>query len=180
MLLNARLIAELFAWASLAVLCGLGSYKIARTLFDHSSPGQAQSASNSHRQGDSAPVIYGLDYSKTNRTTVIAVSANCHFCLESMPFYARLAHAVSRRENTKLVLLFSDSAKEAAQFVKLAELSDYMNRGLSVISGQDLAQFDIAGTPTLFIVNRTGHIERIVRGKLPITKQSEILGIIAR
>jgi hypothetical protein len=48
--------------------------------------------------------VPGVDWGKNGRTLVLAISSQCHFCRDSMPFYRKLEGQVGKSLRTVAVL----------------------------------------------------------------------------
>ena len=48
--------------------------------------------------------LSGIDWSRSERTLLLALSTTCHFCSESAPFYQKLEQ--QKRDGVRLVALF--------------------------------------------------------------------------
>jgi hypothetical protein len=112
-----------------------------------------------------------FNWSRKPRTLVFALSTTCHFCTESGSFYQLLLKK-SPRETTRTLALFPQSPAESESY--LAKL------GVSVdeIKQVPLESLRVAGTPTVFIVNREGVVESVWEGKLRSSGENEILAAI--
>ncbi len=113
--------------------------------------------------------VPGVDWNGGEKTVVLALSTQCHFCSESAPFYRKLAEA-SKAKNVRVFALFPQSQDEARQYFK--------DLGVSIqeIRQGPLANIFVSSTPTLLIVNRTGVVTEGWIGKLPESLQNEVIG----
>ncbi len=57
----------------------------------------------------------GVNWRSNGRTLVLAISAQCHFCKDSTPFYRKLQKEVGK--SLKTVAVLPQSADEARQFL---------------------------------------------------------------
>jgi thiol-disulfide isomerase/thioredoxin len=111
----------------------------------------------------------GIDWSKSTRTVVLALSTTCHFCSESAPFYQKLQQ--QKPNGVRLVAVFAQPV-EASR--------DYLNKlGVSVsdVVQSSLGSVGVSGTPTLLLVDNEGSVTGSWVGKL---SESEAAIVIAQ
>jgi hypothetical protein len=114
-------------------------------------------------------LVSGVDWSQSDRTLVLAISTQCHFCLESIPLYRTLSGAAAvKTGKVSIVAIMPQEMSAAQSFVKQSDI--HANKVISV----DLDRIGVSGTPTIFIVNRTGTIESAWIGKLSAAEQREL------
>lgn len=120
-----------------------------------------------YQKGERLPSLAGVHYADASRTVLLFISTKCRYCLDSMPFYAKLA---GMRSSKHFQLLIVGTEPESA----LAGLADAYrlapNRVLSVTPGTFLA----VGTPTLLVADRSGRIVGIWVGLLR-DREQEVL-----
>jgi hypothetical protein len=68
--------------------------------------------------------LAGVDWGKGERTLLMVLSTNCHFCTDSAPFYQRLAQEKSKHGDIRLVAVLPPSVGEAQKYLD--------ERGISV------------------------------------------------
>lgn len=113
--------------------------------------------------------LSGVDWSKSDRTLLMVLSTNCHFCTESAPFYQRLAQQKVGRLDVRLVAVLPQAVAEAQKY-----LDDHSIAVDDVRQATPNTVF-ATGTPTLIIVNRTGSVMNSWVGKLPPEKEAEVI-----
>lgn len=100
-------------------------------------------------------------------TVVMALQTGCHWCNESMPFYAKLSGL--RSTKVHLVAAFPQAETEAR-----AHLAKY-----SVLVDQIAPRVpDVRGTPTLFLLDAHKVVKRMWHGKLDSAGEAEVLKAI--
>jgi hypothetical protein len=99
-----------------------------------------------------------IDWGKSDRTIVLALSTTCHFCTDSAPFYQKLAH--DKRTDVRIVALFPQSVREGRTYLD--------NLGIKVdeVTQSPLNSVGAVATPTLLLVDRQGTIVDSWVGKL--------------
>jgi hypothetical protein len=114
--------------------------------------------------------LAGVDWGRADRTLVLALSTQCHYCNESADFYRRLAPAAVSA-GVPVVAVFPQSTDEARAHWTGQDLP---------LAGVDFVQvpagrLPISGTPTLIVVDRKGVILRAWAGKQPSSGEAEII-----
>jgi hypothetical protein len=126
-------------------------------------------------KGGTLPSVQGLTYADSARTLLLVMNAHCVYCAESVPFYNRIVEAqTSAGSPVKIVALFPNPDAEVKTFVD--------NRSLkaTVMSGANLSQLKLAGTPTVVLVDGAGRIQDFWVGKLTPESEEEVLRSVAR
>lgn len=124
--------------------------------------------------GEHIDALSRESFSGAQRTVLLALQNNCHFCEESMPFYRSLAQASTRqaRGSLQLVVVTTDAAETSATHMQERELS--VDRIVSV-SPNTMSALKVAGTPTLIVTDRSGVVEAVWVGKLTDRQQAEVM-----
>lgn len=108
----------------------------------------------------------GVRFSSANKTLVLAISATCHFCKDSEPFYKDLLEKNHGRTNIVAVLP-----------QPLAEAQDYVRQSIApsvqVVSAQ-LDSIGVQGTPTLLLIDGSGKVQQAWVGKLDSKGQQQV------
>lgn len=130
--------------------------------------GQRPPSVASQIQPGSKVELPGVDWSKSDRTLLLALQKGCHFCTESAPFYRRLAPAASEK-NIRVVAVLPQSQDESRQY--LAELGV----PVSEVAQATLSSLNVRGTPTLILVDNKGQVIDSWIGKLPGDGEAKVL-----
>jgi hypothetical protein len=109
-----------------------------------------------------------LDFAAPRKTLVLVVKSSCPYCTASMEFYKRLANLDRvRSDQVRFVVAGPEPVPVLARYIT--------GHGLH---SKQIVTADVpgvSGTPTLFIVDKTGVIEAVWVGKLqPWTEQDVI------
>lgn len=112
----------------------------------------------------------GVDWGRADRTLVLALSTQCHFCDDSSEFYRRLAPEAAAA-GVPLVAVFPQSTDEAR--------THWMSQSLP-LTGVEFIQapagrLPISGTPTAVLLDRKGVVLRAWTGKQPASGEAEII-----
>ena len=94
----------------------------------------------------------GIQFGGQNKTLVIAISANCHFCRDSEPFYKQLVAQTQGR--LQVVAVLPQPQTEAENYVHNA-----IAPSVHVVSSQ-LNAIGVIGTPTLLLVDGSGKVRK--------------------
>ena len=117
--------------------------------------------------------LAGVDWNHANRSLVMVLSTQCHFCSESAEFYKKLLPEASDRK-IQVVALLPQSPEESRQYLT--------HLGLSIsnvaVQQEQAATVHVAGTPTLILVDNKGLVVRSWAGKLPAPGEEEVLSQI--
>ena len=109
-----------------------------------------------------------VDWSKSDKNLVLALSTSCHFCSESAPFYQKLAQLKAGRGDVRLIAALPQTVTEAQAY-----LSEH-NLLVDEVRQTSLDTIDVRGTPTLVLVDRNGTVVDSWKGKLPPEKETEV------
>ena len=122
-----------------------------------------------HLKAGDKVTLPGFDWTRSERTLVMALSVNCHYCTESAPFYQHLTAEVSKHPNTHLLSVLPQTTEAGRKY--LSEL------GITIedVRQVPLNAVGVAGTPTLILVDKEGTVKRVWVGKLPVSAQSEVI-----
>lgn len=111
----------------------------------------------------------GFDWSKKDTHIVLVVRKDCHFCSESAPFYQRLVQGLANRTDLDLVAALPQDAATARQYLNDLQVP------IAEVRQADLAATKVYATPTILLVDKTGTVTELWRGKLPPDKELEVL-----
>ncbi len=117
--------------------------------------------------------LAGFDWASRPRTLLLVLSATCHYCQESGPFYSRLT-AEAHRAHVAVTALLPQEQKTAAAFLKSLGIA------VDVVITAAPTSIGVRGTPTVLFVDRQGIVTAAWFGKLPPTKETEVLVSLAR
>jgi hypothetical protein len=112
--------------------------------------------------------LAGVDWSTSARTVVLVLSAKCHFCSDSAPFYRRLADAAAVR-GVRILAVMPEPRTEAAPFLASIGISD---RALVTASPSAV---HAPGTPTLILVSRSGSVDAVWLGRLRPEAEADVV-----
>jgi thioredoxin-related protein len=112
----------------------------------------------------------GIDWSKSDRTLLLALSTGCHFCSESAPFYQNLEQ--QKLNDVRLLALFPQPVEDGRIYLNKLGVS------VSEIVQSPLASVGVSGTPTLLLIDKQGTVINSWIGKLPDDEQEKVIAQI--
>ncbi|HEU5415414.1 MAG TPA: hypothetical protein VFW31_16725 [Candidatus Angelobacter sp.] len=108
-----------------------------------------------------------LQWQSENKTLVLALSTNCHFCNESAEFYKRLVIECKRRKIQTVAIFPQPVIESTAHLQSLGIAVDQVRQVF-------LPQIRITGTPTLLLVDHFGTVDHVWIGKLTSKRENEV------
>jgi thioredoxin-related protein len=111
----------------------------------------------------------GVDWQKSDKTLLMALSTSCRFCAESLPFYRKIAQQKERGKSFRLIAMFPQSIAESREYLDENRISVD-----EILQAPRHALF-IRATPTLILVDNTGSVIRSWVGKLSPDEEIEVL-----
>jgi hypothetical protein len=151
--------------ANVAIICvaiSLGVVLISRTIKSYRGP--VSESANTAPVKDQKIQLPGVDWSKNEKTLVLAISSTCHFCTESAAFY----RDIRARTRVHTVAVLPQNVSEGRNY--LSSLGVQVDEVLQA----SLSSIDVSGTPTLLLVSRDGRVIRTWLGKLPPDLEREV------
>lgn len=115
--------------------------------------------------------LKGVDWGQSERSLVLVLSSNCHFCSESMPFYQRIASARQNKSLRLIAVLPQDLGTSREYLQKSGFLPD------AIIQARP-DSLGATGTPTLILVDNKGVAVNSWVGKLPADEETEMLQLL--
>lgn len=112
--------------------------------------------------------VPGIDWTKNDRTLLMALSRGCHFCSASAPFYKKLTQELSGRKDVGMVAAFPQPVDEARNYLSTLGVS------IGDVRQLRLDSLGVLGTPTLILVDREGVVINAWRGQLSSDKEDEV------
>jgi hypothetical protein len=171
-----EVLANIAVIATAILLCVVltKKYLLPRALTATAQSAQVQSSSTDKQRNPLIPPgtqisLPGIDFTKSNRTVLLALQIGCHFCSESAPFYQKIQQ--QKNQNVRLVAVLPQSIEDSRTYLQ----------GLGVspieVAQATLASIRVSGTPTLLLLNQNGIVTDSWVGKLP---DSEVAKVINR
>jgi len=112
--------------------------------------------------------LSSVDWSKSDRNLVLALSTTCRFCSESAGFYKRLlTDAPNPGVHVVAVLPQAPAASRA--------YLDGLGVSVPEVLQSPLDSVDVTGTPTLLLVDAKGKIRQAWVGKLGPEREAQVI-----
>jgi len=127
------------------------------------------------QKGDTLPNVPGIDSTKLPQTLLIAMSAECGFCTESIPFYNKLAELDRvHRRTTQIVALFPENDGKVGEYAR----HNKMDRDITYVAGANFQAFRINSTPTVILLDDRWQIVDFWVGALRAEEQNQVIQAI--
>jgi hypothetical protein len=135
----------------------------------------ARSSPDPVKRGTVLRTIEGVDLHKSLRTLILALSTNCRYCTQSVPFYKELL-ARSAKEaagSIQVIAVFPESRSEVDAYTKSHELS------VDSIPNVKLSSLQIPFTPSVILVDSNAEVLGSWGGKLSDEEQKDVFNVLA-
>jgi thioredoxin-related protein len=159
---------ELFSNIAIIVVAILVSSSFLLSYFSGGSSKTPQPEPGISLTGTKLP-LDGIDWSKKGKTIVLALSANCRYCNESVDFYRTIADKRADRNDIGLVGVMPQDIGDARTY-----FTD-RNLGVDEVRSLNLSNIRVKGTPTLIVVDRDGSVVESWVGRLTPEKEEEVI-----
>lgn len=116
----------------------------------------------------SAVSLAGVNWKENGSTLLMVLQKGCRFCEASAPFYQKL-HENRRGIEPRMLALVPGEETETSRY-----LSELKIPSDGVIN-TSLASINVAATPTLLLIDQTGHIKDVWVGKLDSDREKEVI-----
>lgn len=113
--------------------------------------------------------LENVDWKGSKKTLVLYLSTTCRYCNESSPFYKRLVEKYSDDKNVKLIAVLPQSVDVAKEHLKSLGVN------INDVYNSQLTSIGVSATPTLLLVNESGVVSDMWRGKLTDERETEVL-----
>jgi len=161
---------------NVAIIIAVGFFIAAQVrLFVAARPPALPTSHQTYNVGDTLPALPGLRLAAGERTLLVFVSRGCHFCDESMGFYARVLAARDRAHSrVRMIAVSRDPAARLTEH--LAQYPMTLDAVLSV--PQDVAP-GLHLTPTVLLVSEGSKILNVWVGKQNETGERSVFSALA-
>lgn len=114
------------------------------------------------------PQVKGIDFTTSAYTVIVALNTNCDSCALGQAFRTRLKE-LEHDKGIRSITIFPNPASDVNRYVRRTKLE------LAAVPDVDLDDINLAGTPTLVLVDRVGVIRDFWIGKLSSNDEAEII-----
>lgn len=148
-----------------ASLLGILAY---RTLFN---PSLASLEAELLKAGDEFKGLPEFDFRKSPNTLLIAIDADCQYCIAAIPFFKKLVHEGRDDSSVRIIAMFQNKEEDTKHF-----LSEH---GLEVefIANTDLAALRVNATPTVIWVDADRKILAAYEGLFQENQEAQFFAI---
>lgn len=126
-----------------------------------------------HRVGDIVAEFQGVNYALSSMTLLIVVRSDCIFCSASKSFYVEIVKR-ERGARSGVRVFLAAPLSDAGYTSYMTDLSMSADRRVQFPEGS----LSVSGTPSLLLVDRSGHLHSIWRGKIPMADEHTVLDAI--
>ncbi len=114
----------------------------------------------------------GVDWAKNQRTLVLALSTQCHYCTDSAPFFQKIQREAAK--NVKMLAVLPQAVEDSRKYLEGegVHIDDVKQATLSTIG--------VTGTPTLMLVDSAGKVADVWQGKLQPEQEAGVLTVLKK
>lgn len=117
----------------------------------------------------------GYRWGDHQKTLVLAIRKDCHFCEDSQPFYKRLSGLEkSNSLHAHVLAVMPDDRDSAVKALKSGGVA------VDAIFSQPLNFMQVSGTPTLLLLDSNGRVARAWVGQLTPQGEKEVIAAVER
>ena len=109
--------------------------------------------------------------SETRPTLILALSPDCRYCTESMPFYREL---MQRRDSTASPLRVVAVVKNHDEIEREQQILRSSDVSLDALTQVDFRSLGIPGTPVMILVDERGKALEVWNGRLTREDEDEV------
>ncbi len=127
------------------------------------------------KKGSILHEIAGLEFDKSSRTLILALSTTCRYCTQNLPFYKNLAKQIEDggSSSTRLIALFPESRERVDAYTSVHNLS------VSVVTDVNYPELEIPFTPSLILIDSNGEVLHSWDGTLSEDEQKDVHSAIS-
>lgn len=157
---------------AIIIVCALAAVAIGLNIRDRMFPPQPPPMPGQVAKGERFDQLKNVVPAGSDRALVVAVSPQCHFCNESLPFYKQLVDQRNQKGSAvKFVAAVPTEQLKAEESQKFATAGVQVDNMVNI----DFASIKVPGTPTLMLVDKQGKVLDVWVGKLDEGHQKEVL-----
>ena len=122
------------------------------------------------QKGTQFPQVMGIDFSKSQRTLLVALDPNCESCVESLPFFKSLADKLYSKSNeAKMVAVFESSEEPTKRYVRENQLK------ADAVFGVDFKALNLNAIPAIILIDNRGTVIDFWLGKPSNSIEDQII-----
>jgi hypothetical protein len=112
--------------------------------------------------------LTGVDWSTNDRTLFFALSSQCEFCQQSLPFYQRIVQKTKSAGNVRLLAGFPQSVEIARGYLNASKVE------IDTIKQISPPSLGIEAFPSLLLIDKDGTVQKIWVGKLSENEEKKV------
>jgi thioredoxin-related protein len=157
---------------AIIVVCAMAAVALSLTIRDRMFPPRPPGAPPQVEKGERFDQLKNVVPAGSDRALVVAVSPQCHFCNDSLPFYKQLVDQRNQKgSGVKFVAAVPSEEAKAEESQKFTGAGVQVDNMVHV----DFASIKVPGTPTLLLVDKQGKVLNVWVGKLDSGGEKEVL-----
>lgn len=157
---------------AIIVVCAMAAVALSLTIRDRLFPPRPPGAPPQVEKGERYDQLKNVVPAGSERALVVAVSPQCHFCNESLPFYKQLIDERNQKNSpVKFVAAVPTEQLKAEESQKFASAGVQVDNMVNI----DFGSIKVPGTPTMLLVDKQGKVLDVWVGKLDEGGQKEVL-----
>lgn len=158
---------------AIIIVCVIASVVLVRNFFFQ--PRQPAGGPPGVEKGERLEALQAALPAGAERTLVLAVSPQCHFCTESMPFYKRVVDERNKKGSAVKVVVAVPAAEAREAEQKHLTDAGVQNDALVTV---DFSSIKVPGTPTLLLVDKQGKVLDVWVGKLDEDGEEDVIAAL--
>jgi hypothetical protein len=111
--------------------------------------------------------VPGYDFAASDKTVLVALRSDCHFCQDSTEFYGKLNEYVGSDSTTHVLAVFDDGSLDNEP------LLEKIKPRFADVKTVRFQPLNISVTPTIVVTDNSGQVKSVWKGKLSDQKQKE-------
>ncbi len=111
------------------------------------------------QKGSQFPQLPGVDFSRSQKTLLVAMDSKCDSCKESLPFLKNLAGSFSGRSDARMIAVFPSAEEEAKRYARQNQLN------MDTIFGLDFKMLHLKAIPAMILIDSSGTVIDFWLGK---------------
>jgi hypothetical protein len=167
---------EMTTNVAIIVVCGLLCWTVVahKTLDLRALTGAGREGVPPHLKGHTLPQLAGYRWGSHPETLVLALRGDCHYCIDSMPFYRRLSDLEKKSLHAHLLVVMPNDPKSGAAALQSGGLT------IDSVFDQPLEPIGVSGTPTLLLLDSDGRVTDAWGGQLTVQGENDVIAAVER
>lgn len=126
-------------------------------------------------KGLTLPQLAGYRWGSHPETLVLALRGDCHYCIDSMPFYRRLSDLEKNKSlHAHLLVVMPNDQKSGVAALQSGGLT------IESVFDQPLDSISVSSTPTLLLLDSNGRVADAWGGQLTSRGEDDVIATVER